>query len=67
MDDYIEEKKEQVTKKCVTKRKLKFDHCKKCLKATQLENEKPMKTKTTLVLVIAWFRVQLPINLASGN
>ena len=27
------------TKKCVIKRKLKFENCKNCLETTQLENE----------------------------
>ena len=32
-------KKEKGTKKCVTKRKLKFKNLKNCLEASQLENE----------------------------
>ena len=31
-------KKGKVTKKCIIKRKLKFENCKNCLEATQLEN-----------------------------
>ena len=31
--------KKQDTKKCVIKRKLKFENCKNCLEATQRENK----------------------------
>ena len=38
--DYVsEEKKVKGTKKCVIKRKLKFEYYKNCLEATQLENK----------------------------
>ena len=39
MDDGTEDKKAKGTKKCVTKRKLKFENYKNCLEATQLENK----------------------------
>ena len=34
-----EDKKEKGTKKCVIKRKLKFENYKSCLEATQLKNK----------------------------
>ena len=39
IDGSIEDKKEKGTKKCVIKRKLKFENYKNCLEATQLENK----------------------------
>ena len=39
IDDGSEDKKGKYTKKCVIKRKLKFENYKNCLKATQLENK----------------------------
>ena len=39
IDDGSEDKKAWDTKKCVIKRKLKFENYKNCLKATQLENK----------------------------
>ena len=39
IDDGSEDKKAKVSKKCVIKRKLKFENYKNCLKATQLENK----------------------------
>ena len=39
IDDSAEDKKVKGTKKCVIKRKLKFENHKNRLKATQLENE----------------------------
>ena len=39
IDDDSENKKRKVTKKCVIKRKLKFENYKSCLEATQLENK----------------------------
>ena len=39
IDDSTEDKKAKDTKKCVTRRKLKFENYKNCLKATQLENK----------------------------
>ena len=38
-DDGSENKKAKGTKKCVIKRKLKFENYKNCLKATQLKNK----------------------------
>ena len=39
IDDSIEDKKAEGTKKCVIKRKLKFENYKNCLEATELENK----------------------------
>ena len=39
IDDGSEDKKAKHSKKCIIKRKLKFENCKNCLKATQLENK----------------------------
>ena len=39
IDDGTEDKKAKGTKKCVMKRKLKFENYKNCLEATQLENK----------------------------
>ena len=39
IDDVSEDKKAKDTKKCVIKRKLKFENYKNCLEATQLENK----------------------------
>ena len=38
-DDSSEDKKAKSTKKCVIKRKLKFENYKNCSEATQLENK----------------------------
>ena len=38
-DDGSEDKKAKGTKKCVIKRKFKFENYKNCLEATQLENK----------------------------
>ena len=38
-DDCSEDKKAEGTKKCIIKRKLKFESYKSCLEATQLENK----------------------------
>ena len=38
IDDDSEDKKAKGTKKCVIKRKLKFENYKNCLEATQLDN-----------------------------
>ena len=38
IDDGSEDKKAKGTKKCVIKRKLKFENYKNCLEATQLDN-----------------------------
>ena len=39
IDDGSKDKKAKGTKKCVIKRKLKFENYKNCLEATQLENK----------------------------
>ena len=39
INDGSEDKKPKGTKKCVIKRKLKYENYKNCLKATQLENK----------------------------
>ena len=39
IDDSSEDKKAKDTKKCVIKRKVKFENYKNCLEATQLENK----------------------------
>ena len=39
IDDGSEDKKARGTRKCVIKRKLKFENYKNCLEATQLENK----------------------------
>ena len=39
IDDSSVNKKTKGTKRCVIKRKLKFEDCKNCLEATQLENK----------------------------
>ena len=39
IDDSSEDKKATDTKKCVIKRKLKFENYKNCLEATQLDNK----------------------------
>ena len=39
IDDGSEDKKAKGTKKCIIKRKLKFENYKSCLEATQLENK----------------------------
>ena len=39
IDDDNEDKKAKGTKRCVIKRKLKFENYKNCLEATQLENK----------------------------
>ena len=38
-DDKDEDKTAKGTKKCVVKRKYKFQYCKHCLEATQLKNK----------------------------
>ena len=40
IDDGSEDKKTKNTKKCATKRNLKFENYKNCLEVTQLENKK---------------------------
>ena len=39
IDDGSEDKKAKSTKKCVAKRKLKFEYYKNCLEANQLDNK----------------------------
>ena len=39
IDDSSEDKKAKCTRKCVTKRWLKFENYKNCLEVTQLENK----------------------------
>ena len=39
IDDDSEEKRAKCTKKCVIRRRLKFENCKKCLESTQFENK----------------------------
>ena len=50
IDGNSEDKKAKGRKKCVTKRKLKFQNYKNCLEATQLENKinYPEKNKTEI-------------------
>ena len=45
IDDGSEDKKVKGTKKCVVKRKLKFENYKNCLEATQLENKIKLSRK----------------------
>ena len=40
IDGDSKDRKAKGTKKCVVKRKLKFENCKNCLEAIQLENNK---------------------------
>ena len=48
-DDGSEDKKSKIQKKCVIKRKSKFENYKNCLEATQLENEvSHLKIKTKI-------------------
>ena len=39
IDDDSKDKKAKGTRKCVIKSKIKFENCKNCLEATQLENK----------------------------
>ena len=39
IDDGSEDKKAKGTKRCVIKKKLKFENCKNCVEETQLDNE----------------------------
>ena len=43
IDDGSEDKKAKGTKKCVIKRKLKFENYRNCLEATHLDNKKKKK------------------------
>ena len=45
IDDRKGDKKAKGTKKCVIKRKLKFENYKNCLEATQFENKTKNKTE----------------------
>ena len=50
IDNGSRDKKAKSTKKCVIKRKLKFEICKNCLEVTQLHNKikYPQKNKTNI-------------------
>ena len=48
IDDSSEVKKAKGTKKCVIKRKLKFENYKNCLKATQLDNKIKYREKNKI-------------------
>ena len=51
IDDNSADKKSKGTKKCVIKRKLRFEHYENCLDATQLENEiKHLEKKNKIVV-----------------
>ena len=50
MDDGSEDKKTKGTKKCVIKRKLKYENHKNCLEATQLENKINHLEKNQIVI-----------------
>ena len=50
-------KKQKAQKKCVIKRKLKFENYKKCLEATQRENE--TEESETLIFITVLLGVKL--------
>ena len=50
IDDGSEDKKAKGTKKCVIKRKLKFENYKSCLEATQLDNKMKYLVKNKSIL-----------------
>ena len=52
IDDGSEDKKAKGTKKCVIKRKLKFENYKNCLEATQLENKINHLEKNVVKMII---------------
>ena len=52
IDDGSEDKKAKGTKKCVIKRKTKFENYKICLEATQLENKKIIQKKSKLTQTV---------------
>ena len=52
IDDSSEGKKAKGTKECVIKKKLKFENCKNCLKAIQLDNKINYLEKIKLTLIV---------------
>ena len=52
LDDGNEDKKAKDTKKCVIKRKLKFENYKNCLQATQLDNKINYFKKVNLTQIV---------------
>ena len=50
IDDGSEDKKAKGTKKCVIKRKLKFENYKSCLEATQLDNKIKYIEKNKIII-----------------
>ena len=50
IDDGSEDKKAKSTKKCVIKRKLKFENYKSCLEATQLDNKIKYIEKNKIII-----------------
>ena len=52
IDDSSKDKKAKGTKKCVIKRKLKFENYKNCLEATQLENKINYLKKMQLTKIV---------------
>ena len=52
LDDGNEDKKAKDTKKCVIKRKLKFENYKNCLQATQLDNKINYLKKVNLTQIV---------------
>ena len=52
IENASEDKKAKATKKCVIKRKLKFENFKNCLEATQLENKKTFLKKIKLTYIV---------------
>ena len=54
IDDGSEDKKANDTKKCIMKRKLKFENYKNCLDATQLDNYINFLEKTKLMLTVSF-------------
>ena len=51
-DNNDEDKKAKGTKKCVIKRKLKFENYKNCLEATQLDNKIKYLEKHILIQIV---------------
>ena len=52
IDDGIEDKKTKGTKKCIIKRKLKFENYKSCLEATEPKNKKAIQKKIKLTQIV---------------
>ena len=52
IDDSSEDKKAKGTKKCVTKRKLKFESYKNCLEATQLDDKISIQKEIKLTQIV---------------